>query len=72
MWLYLLCIAALSLPVGVARYWANTRRQRHIDQLRLHDPQLASEIEQAAYTHNPAGLPIHTRSFRKPRRPNHF
>jgi hypothetical protein len=71
MWWLLSALAALMLPVTVARYWAITRRQKHIDQLRLHDPQLASEIEQAAYTRNPAGLPIHLRSRRR-RRPNHF
>ena len=68
----LLALAALMLPVAVARYWAISRRHKHIDLLRLQDPQLASEIEQAAYTRNPAGLPMRDRSLRRPRRPNHF
>jgi hypothetical protein len=72
MWWMLVALTALMLPVTVARYWVIARRQRAIDQLRLHDPQLASEIEQAAYTHNQAGLPIHPRSYRRPRRPNDF
>lgn len=72
MWLYLLSIAALSLPVGLARYWALSRRRRHIDLLRQHDPEAASELEQAAYGASPATLPMRDRSFEKPRHPNHF
>lgn len=70
--LFLLSCAALMLPVALARYLAASRRRRHLDLLRLHDPQLASEIEQAAYTRNAAGLPMRDRSFEKPRHPNHF
>lgn len=72
MWSLLLALAALTLPVAVARYWAISRRQKHIDLLRLQDPQLASEIEQAAYGANPATLPMRDRSFGRPRRRNHF
>jgi len=72
MGLFLLSCAALMLPVAVARYWAISRRHKHIDLLRLQDPQMASEIEQAAYGANPTTLPMHDRSFGKPRRRNHF
>jgi hypothetical protein len=72
MWLLFWMCVALSLPVAVARYWAMSRRQRHIDRLRGHDPELASEIEQAAYGRSPATRPLPERFFDKPRRHNHF
>jgi hypothetical protein len=71
MWSMLLMCAGLAVPLVLARYWAMSRRQRHIDRLRSQDPHLATQIEQVAYSLNPAGLSMRDRSG-KSRRRNHF
>jgi hypothetical protein len=70
-WIFFLALAALMVPLALARYLAASK-QRHLDDLRRVDPHMASGIEQVHYSLNPASLPLRDRSFEKPRHPNHF
>jgi hypothetical protein len=64
LWMFFFLCAGLMLLI-LARYLASTR-QRSLDLMRQQDPQMASEVEQVAYSRNRAILPLRERAFEKP------